>query len=284
MTRRVGRQASRQTRGGLRLKRSLGQHFLKDDNVARKIAGAIDPQPGEVMVEIGPGEGALTRYLVRKGCRLVAVELDDRVIEGLRLQFGGEGFELIHADILETDLSVLAARYGERLRIAGNIPYNITSPILFHVLEHRAAVRDLTIMMQREVAVRLASGPGGREYGIPAVLFGLFADITPLFDVAPGSFVPPPAVVSSVLSMRMLPQPRYAVEDEAYFRALVRSVFGHRRKTLRNTLKAFLGTAELPAGLPVDTGRRPEELSIEEFVNLSNVLSATTHGVRHFPV
>jgi 16S rRNA (adenine1518-N6/adenine1519-N6)-dimethyltransferase len=265
--------------GGLRLKRSLGQHFLWDENIARKIAGVIAPQPDDVLLEIGPGQGALTRYLAGQVRHLIAVELDDRVVGGLRERFGAAGVEVVHGDILATDLEALAARFGRRLRVAGNIPYNITSPILFHVLDHRAVVSDLTIMMQREVARRLVAEPGGKEYGIPAVFSRLFADIELLFDVSPQSFVPVPAVTSSVIRMTMLPHPRFATADEGFFRAMVRAVFGHRRKTLRNTLKTFLGTPGIPAGLPVDAGRRPEELTVGELVELSNVLYTKTHGI-----
>jgi 16S rRNA (adenine1518-N6/adenine1519-N6)-dimethyltransferase len=206
------------------------------------------------------------------------VELDDRVIAGLRERFGAAGVEIVHGDILETDLEALAARFGRPVRVAGNIPYNITSPILFHVLDHRAAVSDLTIMMQREVARRLVAEPGGKEYGIPAVFCRLFADMELLFDVSPQSFVPVPAVTSSVVRMTILPRPRFTTADEPFFRAMVRAVFGQRRKTLRNTLRSFLGTSVVPPGLPVDTGRRPEELTVGELVELSNVLYTKTHG------
>jgi 16S rRNA (adenine1518-N6/adenine1519-N6)-dimethyltransferase len=264
---------------GLRLKRSLGQHFLRDENIARKIALAINPQPEDSILEIGPGEGALTRYLVGKARHLVAVELDDRVVEGLRERFGGGVVEVVRGDILETDLEELAGRYRRKIRVAGNIPYNITSPILFHVLDHRSAVRDMTIMIQREVARRLVAGPGSKEYGIPSVFCRLFGDIELLFDVPPQCFIPVPAVTSSVMRMTMLERPRFELADEPFFRAMVRAVFGQRRKTLRNTLRSFLRTAELPPGLPVNPGRRPEELTVAELVELSNTLYARTHDI-----
>lgn len=265
--------------GSLRPKRSLGQNFLRDDNIARNIAAAIAPQPDDVLVEIGPGEGALTRHLAGLPRLLIAVELDDRIVGPLRERFAGERVQIVHGDFLETDLDALAALHHQPLRIAGNIPYNITSPILFHVLDHRAAVKDLTIMVQREVARRLVSVPGTKDYGIPAVFFQLFTDIEVLFDVSPHAFVPAPEVTSSVVRLRMLPAPRFATEDEAFFRAMVRAVFGKRRKTLRNTLKSFLGRAELPGGLPVDAGRRPEELTVAELVSLGNFLRSATQGV-----
>jgi len=262
----------------LRPKRSLGQHFLRDENIARKIAGAIAPQPDDVLVEIGPGEGALTRYLAGSVRRLIAVELDDRVVAGLRERFEGKNTEVLCRDFLETDLEELAERHGRPLRIAGNIPYNITTPILFHVLDQRSSVKDLTIMMQKEVARRLVSGPGTKDYGILAVFCQLFADVELLFDVSPRCFFPVPAVTSSVVRLTMLPQPRFATADEQYFRAMVRAVFGKRRKTLRNTLKYFLGDSPVPGGLPVDAGRRPEDLSVGQLVALSNTLYTTTHA------
>jgi 16S rRNA (adenine1518-N6/adenine1519-N6)-dimethyltransferase len=257
-----------------RLKKSLGQHFLHDDRIARKIVAAVDPRPGDAVLEIGPGGGALTRHLIAGAGHATVVELDSRVLEGLRASFGGR-LEIIHGDILKTDLSALADRLGvERWRVVGNLPYYITTPILFHILDHRARVQDATIMMQREVAARLVARPGTKEYGILTVECGLHADIDVLFAIHPGAFVPPPSVVSSIVRVRMLSGPRIPVADEAHFRRMVRATFGKRRKTLRNTLKTFLGGE--PPGLPagIDLSRRPEELSLEEFARLSNALPA----------
>ena len=255
-----------------RLKKSLGQHFLHDERVARRIVEVAAFRPGDAVLEIGPGGGALTRHLVEAVGRVTVVELDPRVLDGLRAAFG-DRIEIIHGDILKTDLCALADRLGtERWRVIGNLPYYITTPILFHLLEHRARVQDAVIMMQREVAARLVARPGTKDYGIPTVECGLLADLEVLFSVQPGSFVPPPAVVSSLVRMRMLPEPRFPVADEAEFRRLVRATFGKRRKTLRNTLKEFLDAEphDRPAG--IDLSRRPEELSLEEFARLSNAV------------
>lgn len=255
-----------------RLKKSLGQHFLHDDRIARRIVAAADLHPGDAVLEIGPGGGALTRHIVAAAGRVAVVELDDRVLDGLRAAFG-ERVEIIHDDILKTDLSALAARLGvEHWRVIGNLPYYITTPILFHVLDHRARVRDAVMMMQREVAARLVARPGTKDYGILTVECALHADIDVLFTIQPGAFVPPPSVVSSMVRVRMLPAPRFPVTDEPHFRRLVRATFGKRRKTLRNTLKLFL-EAEPPAKpAGIDLSRRPEELSLEDFVRLSNAL------------
>jgi 16S rRNA (adenine1518-N6/adenine1519-N6)-dimethyltransferase len=255
-----------------RLKKSLGQHFLHDDRVARRIVAAADLHPGDAVLEIGPGGGALTRHLVDTAGRVTVIELDVRVLDGLRAAYG-DRVEIIHGDILKTDLTALADRAGvERWRVIGNLPYYITTPILFHVLDHRARVRDAVIMMQREVAARLVARRGTKEYGILTVECGLHADIDVLFTIRPGAFVPPPTVVSSMVHVRMLPAPRFRVADEAQFRRVVRGTFGKRRKTLRNTLKELLGAEppEAPAG--IDLRRRPEELTLEEFASLSNAL------------
>jgi 16S rRNA (adenine1518-N6/adenine1519-N6)-dimethyltransferase len=255
-----------------RLKKSLGQHFLHDDRVARKIVGAADLHPGDPVLEIGPGGGALTRHLVDAAGRVTVVELDGRVLEGLRAAFG-DRVEIVHGDILKTDLTALADRLNVgRWRVVGNLPYYITTPILFHLLDHRDRIQDAVIMMQREVAARLVARPGTKDYGILTVECSLHADLDVLFAVQPGAFVPPPGVVSSMVRVRMLPGPRFPVTDEAYFRRLVRGTFGKRRKTLRNTLKMFLDAdpPDKPAG--IDLSRRPEELSLDEFIRLSNAL------------
>jgi len=262
----------------IRPRKSLGQNFLRDDNIARKIAAAIRPDPADLLVEIGPGEGALTRHLAGKVGRFVAVELDGRVVNDLRARFGPLGVEVLHGDVLETDLDALAIRLGGPLRIVGNIPYNITSPILFHVLDQRTQVRDLTIMMQREVARRIVAGPGTKEYGILSVFCRLYADVELLFDVSPNAFVPKPSVVSSVVRFAMLPSLRYELADEAAFRAMVRGVFGKRRKTLRNALRYHLGERPLPENLPVDVGLRPEDLGLEDLVALGNALARVPQG------
>jgi len=259
---------------GLRPRKSLGQNFLRDDRISRRIVLAIDPRPADVVLEIGPGEGALTKHLAASGARLVLVELDERAVGRMRELYGGSGVQVLHQDILTVDLDALAASMGtERLRVVGNIPYYITSPILFHVLDNRHRVRDLTMMVQKEVARRLAAVPRTKEYGILSVFCQLFADVEILFDVQPGSFHPRPDVTSSVVRLVMLDRPRYALRDEQFFREMVRSVYGKRRKTLRNALRYFLDAD--PAAAVPDASilqRRPEDLTIEETVGLSNLL------------
>jgi 16S rRNA (adenine1518-N6/adenine1519-N6)-dimethyltransferase len=206
--------------------------------------------------------------------------LDGRVLEGLRAAFG-DCVRIIHGDILKTDLSALADRLGVgRWRVIGNLPYYITTPILFHLLDHRDRIQDALIMMQREVAARLVARPGTKDYGIPTVECGLHADVEVLFAVQPGAFVPAPGVVSSLARVRMLTEPRFPITDEVHFRRLVRGTFGKRRKTLRNSLKIFLDAdpPDTPAG--IDLSRRPEELSLDEFTRLSNALRNVSPEVR----
>ncbi len=269
----------RRTTTLLRPKKSLGQNFLRDANIARKIVAAFNPRAGEVIVEIGPGEGALTSLLLAEGSRLVLIELDDRAAAALVERFAPSAVEVRHEDVLRTDLPALAARYGAALRVIGNIPYYITTPILFQILDHRSSVRDALLMMQKDVARRLVAGPGTKEYGILSVFCSLLTDARLLFDVPPGVFHPRPRVVSSVVHLTMLKEPRYALHNEEEFRSMVRSVFGKRRKTLRNSLKYFLGDdTPLPEGW--DLQRRPEDLTVEELAGLSNALSGAREQSR----
>jgi 16S rRNA (adenine1518-N6/adenine1519-N6)-dimethyltransferase len=254
----------------VRPRRSLGQNFLRDDNTARKIVRAIDPQQGQVLLEIGPGEGALTGHLAARAAKLIIVELDDRVVARLRDELP-PSVCLLHADVLEVDLEQLAEEHG-RLRVVGNIPYNITSPILFHVLDRRTAVADVTLLMQREVARRLVAPPRTKEYGILSVLCQMLTDAVILFDVPPTVFFPRPKVMSSLVRLTVRPAPRHPLRDEGVFRAVVRAAFGKRRKTLRNALRDLIGpTAVFPTWL--DPGRRAEELTLEEFAALADALT-----------
>ena len=256
---------------GLRPRKSLGQHFLRDERIARRIVEAVNPVASDLVLEIGPGEGALTRHLAQTPARLVLVDVDDRVVAQLRKTYAGRA-EVWLQDILTTDPASIARDHAvDRIRVIGNIPYYITSPILFHFLDHRGSVRDLTIMVQKEVAQRLVAGPGSKTYGIVSVIIGLLADAELLFDVQPGSFHPRPAVTSSVVKLTMLEHPRFEVRDEKFFRAVVRTAFGKRRKTLRNSLRSLSGTN--PGVLDARTlGRRPEELSVRELAVLANTL------------
>jgi 16S rRNA (adenine1518-N6/adenine1519-N6)-dimethyltransferase len=256
-------------------KKSLGQHFLHDPNVVRKILAVIDAGQDDVMLEIGPGQGALTRGLAKSVRTLVAVEIDPRAVERLRGELSGS-VQILHQDVLELDLRRVASDTGAHhgLRIVGNIPYYITTPILFMVLDQRDVVRDATLMMQREVARRLVAAPGTKDYGILSVFCRVFADVRVLFDVSPNAFVPRPAVMSSVVHLSPFVQPRVPMSDEAFFRYMVRFVFGQRRKMLRHTLSELAKERRLTLPAAFALRERPQDLTGEELVDLANRLHA----------
>lgn len=262
----------------LRPKKSLGQHFLRDENICRNIVSVLHPAASDLLLEIGPGEGALTKYLAPIVQRLVVVDVDTRVVSRMRAMF--PGIDVVHQDFLEVDLEEMMRIYGKVLRVVGNIPYHITSPILFHILDHRSAVRDATLMVQKEVAQRLVARPRTKDYGILSVFFQLFADVELVFDVPGNAFYPKPDVMSSIVQLLFLTKPRMEILNEGVFRSMIRSIFGKRRKMLRGSLRYFcdeqgcmMPTAE------VDLTRRPEELSIAELVQLSNTLVSAAQRV-----
>jgi len=270
----------RRSANAVQPKQSLGQNFLRDPNISRKIVAAIRPRPEDLILEIGPGEGALTTHLLGRAGMLIVVEIDRRVVKYLKEQVlpppeAGPhlAVTVLHQDILETDLSSVAHQFGRRLRIIGNIPYHITSPIIFHVLKHRSAVTDLTIMMQKEVARRVVAMPGTKDYGILAVLCQLHTNVRMLFDVSPNAFIPRPKVTSTVVRLQILEQPRVPIRDEQFTSMVIRGVFGKRRKTLRNSLAYLLDHDIPPTVAGVDLRRRPEELTVVELVELANALS-----------
>lgn len=264
----------------IRAKKSLGQNFLTDRNVLSRIAECVMLDPTDRILEVGPGKGALTELLVPGCARLVAVELDSRLVPLLREKFAGNPrVEIVEADILTVDLrALLAPSVGQQWKVAANLPYNISTPVLFAFLEHRALFSRLVLMLQKEVGDRLAATPGGKEYGALSVLFRLYFDIVREFIVKPGSFHPVPKVDSAVLSFVPLPEPRVVVGDERLFRRVVKGAFAMRRKTIWNCLKgASLGVADeaIAAALDdsgIDLQRRGETLTLDEFAVLTRAL------------
>jgi 16S rRNA (adenine1518-N6/adenine1519-N6)-dimethyltransferase len=252
----------------MRPKKYFGQHFLHERSVIERIIAAIAPRPGDRIVEIGPGEGALTLPLLRAAGRLTAIELDGELIEPLRTHAAGVGeLEVIHADILKTDLTTLAG--GGKLRLAGNLPYYVSSPILFHCLAHAAAITDMHFMLQKEVVDRMAAAPGGKVYGRLSVMLQLACKVEPLLRVAPGAFRPPPKVESAVV--RLLPLPGAARPPpalEASIDAVVRAAFNQRRKTLANALRGLLDAAAIRAA-GIDPQARAETIAPSGFVALA---------------
>lgn len=267
---------------GIRARKSLGQNFLTDRNVLLRIAGLVSAGPGDRILEIGPGKGALTALLAGNGARLVAVELDTRLVPLLREAYReNPQVEVVHGDILEIDLPALLAPYGDGVwQVAANLPYNISTPVLFLLLDNRTLFSRLVLMLQKEVGDRLAAAPGNKDYGVLSVLFQLHFDIVRELIVRPGSFHPVPKVDSAVLSFVPLGTPRVAVGDEAFFRRVVKGAFSMRRKTLWNCLRgAGLGVADegIAAALAqcgIEAGRRGETLGLHEFARLANALLA----------
>jgi len=250
-------------------KKSLGQHFLTDRSYIDRIVLAVNPQPGDRLVEIGPGQGAITFPLLRRHGELTAIEFDRDLITPLMEASEGIGrLTIIHKDVLSVDFGKLAN--GERLRLVGNLPYNLSSPILFHALEHAEAITDMVFMLQKEVVDRMAAGPGSKVYGRLSVMLQAYCQVTPLFVVPPGAFRPPPKVDSAVV--RMVPKPRadVSVNDHARFSDIVRAAFGQRRKTLRNALSGVCESSEIEAaGISPDA--RAEQVEVAAFVRLANL-------------
>ena len=257
-------------------KKHLGQNFLHERGVIDKIVQAIDPQPGDAIVEIGPGQGALTFPLLRRHGSLTAIEFDRDLHAPLQLAAREHGtLQLIEGDVLGVDFSALAAQHGDargQIRLVGNLPYNLSSPILFHALDHAAAIRDMHFMLQKEVVERMAAGPGSKVYGRLSVMLQAYCTVTPLFVVPPGAFRPAPKVDSAVV--RLLPKPAeaIAVRDRAMFASVVRAAFGQRRKTLRNALQSVADSAAIEAaGLRPDA--RAEQVDVAGFARLGNLLA-----------
>ena len=257
-------------------RRALGQHFLRDAAIARAIVDLVGPTPRDLALEIGPGEGALTIELARRAGRVLALEVDPTLIA--RLAPRVPGVELVEADARTWDYGALRAPTGGRVLVVGNLPYSVGKPILQALVSARTAIQEMALMLQREVAERVAAVPGSRVYGSLSVLTQLYCDARLAFRVPPGAFRPPPQVESAVLHLRVLPGPRVPVADEGRFHAVVRAAFAQRRKTLANALAAGLG---LPTGgirrgaqtAGVDPGRRAETLTIPEFAALAARLS-----------
>jgi 16S rRNA (adenine1518-N6/adenine1519-N6)-dimethyltransferase len=248
-------------------RKSLGQHFLHDPGVLGRIVAAIRPQAADRMVEIGPGLGALTRPLLHHLDHLDVVELDRDLAARLRAEFPPERLTVHEADALGFDFGAL----GPDLRVVGNLPYNISTPLLFHLAEFAAGIRDLHFMLQKEVVDRMAAAPSTPDYGRLSVMLQSRFHVDKLFNVPPGCFNPPPKVDSAVVRLIPLPAERIAYRDKRRFAELVARAFGQRRKTLRNTLKGFVGDAVFQ-NCGIDPGRRGETLSVSEFVSLANAL------------
>lgn len=249
-------------------KKSLGQHFLTDRSYIDRIVLAVDPKPGDRLVEIGPGQGAITMPLLRRHGELTAIEFDRDLITPLMEASEGVGrLTIIHKDVLAVDFGKLAG--DDTLRLVGNLPYNLSSPILFHALDHAAHIRDMVFMLQKEVVDRMAAGPGSKVYGRLSVMLQAYCTVTPLFVVPPGAFRPPPKVDSAVVRLVPRPAESIEVEDPKRFTEIVRAAFGQRRKTLRNALGGVCDAAMFEAA-GVSPDARAEQIEVASFIRLAN--------------
>jgi 16S rRNA (adenine1518-N6/adenine1519-N6)-dimethyltransferase len=256
----------------MRVRKRFGQHFLHDPGIIRRIIDAVAPVAGERLVEVGPGRGALTWGLLARAKDLDVIEIDRDLARSLaadrRAGSGASGRAdtrlRVHVEnVLETDFVRLRGD-GAPLRIVGNLPYNISTPLLFRLLTQRSAIGDMHFMLQKEVVDRMAAPPGGKDYGRLTVMLAAFAEVVSLFDVGPGAFQPRPAVWSAIVRLRPSLEPRFEIGDDGVLRTLVTAAFSHRRKTLRNGLKALL-TGEQIEACGIDPQLRPEVLAPAQF-------------------
>ncbi len=248
-------------------KQSLGQNFLVDSNVARKIVQCLDLNADDVVLEIGPGMGVLTRMIQPLVKKVIAVEIDGNLAARLKTEFASlENCEIVHEDFLKYDLDGLLEK---NIRVVGNIPYNITSPILFKIMDYPGRFRDLTMLVQKEVALRVVSSPNTRDYGILAVQSQAVAQVEILMHVPATVFAPKPKVESSLIRWTFTEEPIKNLINRQVFKTIVRQAFGKRRKMLRNSLKDIFDIApEI-----IDFTRRPEQLSITEWIDLANKIN-----------
>lgn len=250
-------------------RKRFGQHFLADQSIIQRIVDVLAPRSDETLVEIGPGQGALTLPVLREARTLDAVEFDRDLLLGLRERCAHIGDLRLHeADALQFDFSSLKQE-GRPLRVFGNLPYNISTPLIFHLLDYNGLIKDMLFMLQKEVVMRLVAQPRSADYGRLSVMTQYYCQADLLFDVPPESFFPPPQVNSSIVRLVPYSKLPYQANDMKLFRQLVKLAFGQRRKTLRNGLKTVV-TDEMWEQLPVSPKSRAEELSVEAFVELAN--------------
>ena len=255
-------------------RKRFGQNFLKDRNVIDRIIDAISPVSGDHLLEIGPGQGALTRPVAASGAKLDCVELDRDLAKHLRGEYAGNAAVTIRQrDILKFDLAELGDQ-PRSLRVFGNLPYNISAPVLFHLLQRYELIHDMTFMLQLEVVQRMTAKVGDRNYGRLGLMLQYFCEVEHLFNVPSSAFFPRPKVVSAIV--RLTPHRRFPIRarDTDCLRTVIRTAFNQRRKTLKNSLKAIISEDRLRQ-LPLNLGLRPENLSLQDYVVISDALADT---------
>jgi 16S rRNA (adenine1518-N6/adenine1519-N6)-dimethyltransferase len=250
------------------VRKRFGQHFLHDPAVIRRIIDVVAPASGERVVELGPGRGALTFGLLERAHHLDAIEIDRDLARLLEADPRAQGRLHLHVEnMLDTDFALLRGQ-GPKLRIVGNLPYNVSTPVLFHLLSQRGAIDDMHFMLQKEVVDRMSASPGGKEYGRLTVMLAAYAEVEALFEVGPGAFHPPPRVRSAIVRLRPSTEPRFPIGSDAALRTIATAAFSHRRKILRNGLKGLLRVEDIDA-CGIDARLRPETLAPEQFGRLA---------------
>jgi 16S rRNA (adenine1518-N6/adenine1519-N6)-dimethyltransferase len=255
-------------------RKRFGQNFLHDPHVIARIVNAVDPRPSQALLEIGPGQAALTRELIARAGHVTAIEIDRDLAARLRAGFSPAELSLIEADALSVDWTLLAQ--AGPLRIVGNLPYNISTPLLFALMSIADRVQDQHFMLQKEVVDRMVAAPGSKTYGRLSVMLQQRYRMTRLFDVPRGAFTPPPKVVSSIVRMQPLPAAELDVIDQTGFARVVKAAFGQRRKTLRNSLAELLDAAAIAAA-GIDPKARAETLDVAQFVALTRAVASNDH-------
>ena len=253
------------------MKRPFGQHFLFDPNILKKIIAVSGVSKLDTVVEIGPGLGTLTKFLAFYARRVTAIELDKKLIGKLDDMFENE----LHVDIIQGDAMKFPYETVEGdFRVVANIPYNITTPLIFKLLEFRDRMPSMTLLMQKEVARRIVAPPGSKEYGVLSISTQLYTKPTLEFKVSRKAFLPPPNVDSAVVHFEVSPKPLFDVKDADFFLSVVKTAFSQRRKMISNSLKEFEGITDALDEAGIDPKIRPEKLSAEDFVRLSNALTS----------
>jgi 16S rRNA (adenine1518-N6/adenine1519-N6)-dimethyltransferase len=262
-------------------RKSLGQNFLTGSHFPERIINAVSPQPNETIIEIGPGQGALTEKLIASGSRVMAIELDRNLIPVLNEKFSRhQNFQLIEADALTVNFREII-QPAARARVVANLPYNVATPILQRLIQSRSVMIEMTLMFQREVVERITAAPGGKEYGYLSVIAQFYCEVEKLFEVPPGAFRPVPKVMSSVVRLRVRNESVVSVIDETYFQEVVSVLFGQRRKTILNNLRSAIQRLHLNSAahitaaltcLSIDPQRRAETLTIVEMAQIADEL------------
>ncbi len=253
-------------------RKSLGQNFLQDPNIINKIVAALSIQPDDIVLEIGPGRGALTHLILPLAGQLHLVEYDRDLVQYWQQKAQTAANLDVHsADILKFDLNQVISAQPQNIKVIGNLPYNISSPVLFHLMQYADRIDSQVVMLQKEVVQRMSAQPGGKDYGRLSVMLQQRYDIEYLFTVPPGAFFPPPKVESAIARLTPLSTISHPVNNHKEFEGLVKQAFSQRRKTLRNTLKGLLNSEQIES-VGVNPAARAETLSVAEFAALANLL------------